>query len=503
MTLYRYSYLPGFFRTLLAAFCAGAFLCGTGAEVKPAFACTDGKETITENPARGMAGGGWTIFKPEGLPKWHGHSGFHSSLWELSLFSGGREQNGKRPDPKRVGTADIPLTAQMKADAGRFLAETRAKGGTLIIRLGYTWSDQAGCEPSDFECLLGHVRDLAAIIGEYPDVVVGVEAGVAGPWGEMHSSDYCKAPYMNRILKTYLDTLPEAIPVLVRAPGYFCKLAETNTVGLLKQLPFKDRYLRRMGMYNDGYLGTWWDYGTWTGDFTRERGCELLQACVAPYGGEMAYIDRKWLEKNRKLFDPEKWNLVREWYVTHLSYLRNITEGGHTLAEFLKKELVFRTETYRFDGMPDLSEYEGESMSKFVIDHLGYRYVIRDGRLPDRLRRGGDATVELAVENTGFGSLTLGTQTELLLVKEAAPVCALPVSCDWRRWSAGKRRTERFAARVPDTVAAGEYVLALRVRVPCRDEDGSAVPRRAIRFANPGIWDASLKANRFGKVTVE
>ena len=472
--------------------------------MKPAFAYVDGKETITGNPARGMAGGGWTIFKPEGLPKWHGHSGFHSSLWELSLFSGGREQNGKRPDPKRVGTADIPLTEAMKADVRRFLNESRLEGGTLIVRLGYTWSDQAGCEPSDFECLLGHVKDLAAIIGDYPDVVVGVEAGVAGPWGEMHSSDYCKAPYMNRILKTYLDTMPEAIPVLVRAPSYFCKLAETNTVGLLDRLPFKDRYLRRMGMYNDGYLGTWWDYGTWAGDFTRERGCQLLHACNAPYGGEMAYIDRKWLEKNMKLFDREKWNLVKEWYTTHLSYLRNITEGGHTLADFLKKELVFRSEDYRFEGMPELSEYDGESMSKFVIDHMGYRYVIRDARIPETVRPGREMSVRLTVENTGFGDLALGTATELLLIGKQTPLCVLPVPAfDWRR-AAGSKRPFTLTAKVCAGLDAGKYGLAVRVRVPCKDENGDAViPRRAIRLANPGIWDEALKANRIGTVTVE
>lgn len=57
--------------------------------VKPEISFEDGLETITENPARGLAGGGWVTFKPEGLPKWHGQGGFHSSLWELSRFSGG------------------------------------------------------------------------------------------------------------------------------------------------------------------------------------------------------------------------------------------------------------------------------------------------------------------------------------------------------------------------------------------------------------------------------
>ena len=124
-------------------------------------------------------------------------------------------------------------------------------------------------------------------------------------------------------------------------------------------------------MYNDGYLGTWWDYGTWAGDFKRERGVEMLKTFENhPYGGEMAYIGRDWLEKNMGLFQLEKWNIVKEWYDTHLNYLRNIGERGHTLADFLTNDLVFDSKRYAFDGMPNLAEYDGQTMNKFVRDHL-------------------------------------------------------------------------------------------------------------------------------------
>ena len=202
-----------------------ACLFGTATGTPSGISYADGAESLDANPARGCAGGGWVVFKPEGLPKWKGQSGFHSSLWELSRFSGGRAQNGKRPPAERVGTKDIPLTEAMKADVRRFLAETRAKGGSLIVRLGYTWSEQPGCEPGDFDLLLGHVRDLSKIMADFDDVIVGVEAGVAGPWGEMHAYDYCKAEYMNRILRTYCDELPPRVSVLVRAPNYVCKMA--------------------------------------------------------------------------------------------------------------------------------------------------------------------------------------------------------------------------------------------------------------------------------------
>lgn len=439
-----------------------------------AIAFTDSTESIETNPARGCAGGGWVTFKPEGLPNWHGQKGYHSSLWELSRFSGGREQGGKRPPPERVGGKDLELTDAMKGDVRRFLEETRAKGGTLIVRLGYTWSEQQGCEPSDFDLVLRHIAELSDIMAGFPDVVVSVEAGIAGPWGEMHSSDYCKAEYMNRILKTYLAHLPESVGVLVRSPDYYRKLLDVPSADeVMAKLPFADPDFKRIGMYNDGYLGTWWDYGTWAGKFTRERGLELLNGCEnLPYGGEMAYIDRAWLEKNRALFDLGKWNIVKEWYVTHLNYLRNIGEGGHTLADFLKKDLTFDSKTYAFDRMPDLHEYDGMDMNKFVRDHMGYRFVVRGIQ---------GATVE--IENTGFGILITETKTSMFLIQDGEAVEETPVAFDWRQVKSGKKTYCRFAAKFKSR-PEGDFQVGLKILAPS-----------PVRFANPGVWNEKLGVN--------
>lgn len=490
--------------------------------VRPDISFADGAETF-DNPARGPAGGGWVTFKPEGLPNWKGNGGFHSSLWELSRFSGGREQNGKRPPEARVGGKDIPLTEAMLADVRRFLGETRQKGGALIVRLGYTWSEHPGCEPADFDILLGHVAGLSKIIADFDDVVVAVEAGVAGPWGEMHSSDYCAAEYMNRILKTYLDNLGSRIPVLVRAPNYFTKLAGTDAEGLLKRIPFKDDYLKRLGMYNDGYLGTWADYGTWVGDFTRERGVRLLAANPnAPYGGEMAYITREWLDKNMRVFEPENWNVVKEWYETHLTYLRNLGERGHTLADFLTNDLTFRTNVYAWTGMPNLAEYDGTNMNKFVRDHMGYRFVVRDARLPkDVSATAKKPLLALDLENTGFGQPLLPLKAEVLWVREtAAQPQPKETAFGMLLPQTLAERTQRFATTADLVLpggsrryvgfpldgrpsAPGDYAVYLRVFAPCRDETAEEPPRRPVRFANAGMWNAALRANRIGTITVK
>ena len=476
---------------------------------KPDIQYVDGTNTFN-GPARGYAAGGWTTFKPEGLPKWKGAKAYNSSLWELSRFSGGRVQGKNSVPTNRVGGADIPLTDAMKADVRRYLEETRQNGGSLIVRLGYTWSDRQGCEPNDFDIVLGHVRDLSKIMADYDDVIVGVEAGIAGPWAEMHSSDYCKKEYMNRILKTYCDNLGGRISILVRTAYYLDAFAETNTVGTLAMLPFQDKDLKRFGRDNDGYLGTWWDYGTWSGKWKRELGCQLLDSICRdnPYGGELAYVSMDWLEKNREksgdLLDIEKWNIVKDWYQEHLNYLRNIGDRKHSLCAFIAKK-TFSSDVYRFEGMPDLHEYDGIDLHKFMYDHMGYRFVVRDARLPKKMSPGKAAMIGLKVENTGFGRLLLPSRAEVVFVSGGetftAPVDGLKDGISSLLGAQTLSLPLRFT--MPKEMKAGEYDLYLRFSAPLKDEAPGAVPRRPIRFANARMWNDELKANAFGKVSVK
>ena len=109
-----------------AVVCAALFGCQPGADAaqnpkdyfKPDISYVDGTNTFT-GPARGCAAGGWTVFKPEGLPKWKGVKAYNSSLWELSRFSGGRVQGKSDVPTNFVGGADIPLTDAMKTDVRR------------------------------------------------------------------------------------------------------------------------------------------------------------------------------------------------------------------------------------------------------------------------------------------------------------------------------------------------------------------------------------------------
>jgi Domain of unknown function (DUF4832) len=64
---------------------------------------------------------------------------------------------------------------------------------------------------------------------------------------------------------------------------------------------------------------------------------------------------------------------------------------------------------------------------------------------------------------------------------------------DVRRWEAGETTTVKALVRMPASVAAGTYKLALWLpdEVPALQADA----RYAIRLANDGLWDATTGDN--------
>ena len=370
----------------------------------------DGCSPLDGNPARGPAPGGWHVLEMSGNKAGDPH-GFCSWLWNLKRFSAGNEYKGE-PAPDSVGGADLPLTRDALASVSNTLANARANGAFLIVRFGYTSESDNGSEPGDFSMLIRHVSQLGPVLAAFPDVVLAVECGMVGPWGEMHSSNYREPSHIRALTDAWLSTLSPQTPLLVRYPKWILDYADVDTLGFLREVAdgtyYKKRPAqRRIGMFNDGYLGNEHDYGTWRNGerwMNREQGVAYLEARRnVPYGGELAHITKEAAEAIQ-LFDTSCYNIVREFYRTHLSYLRNIDNPGHVLAAHIEEMRL--THAYDFAGMPDLSEWYGRNLREFIRTHMGYRFVIRGVAF-------GKDGVEISVENTGFGHLLLKSRAEL------------------------------------------------------------------------------------------
>ena len=341
--------MRGMSRSLLASLFLAAASAGA-AMVDAGLSYADAADAyLAGNVPRGAIGGGWHACAP-GATAVLSPTGYSTPLWKLAAFSAGNEygNQGKKDGVSRVGGADIPID-NATLDAWRAsLANVRANGALVTPRFAYDSEGISGCEPADFDVMLAHVRQIAGVLNEYADVVVSIECGMIGPWGEMHSSKYDDALYDTRILRTWLDELDPRIKVQVRSPAHLFQLFRTEVLGSTASLDGETLLSRlselpgweRIGLYNDGYLGTCADYGTFTdgitsfatgngvNNFTRAQGMRWLGGRRdIPYGGEIATLTTDEQENTWPPFVHDDYNQVKDWYQCHLSYLRGTPES--------------------------------------------------------------------------------------------------------------------------------------------------------------------------------
>ena len=507
-----------FLPLLLAPLAAAAALVDSGLSYLDA-----ADDDLSRNVPRGSIAGGWHRAAP-GATAVLSPSGYSTPMWRISDFSGGNEFGNRGTVSNRttgvvtsvVGGADIPID-DATLDAWRAtLANVRANGALVTPRFAYDSGGVSGCEPADFDVLLAHVRQIAGVLNEYADVVVSVECGMIGPWGEMHSSKYDNPVYDTRLVRLWLDELDPRIKLQVRSPKYLFRLFREEVLGptpgavdgetvLARLSELKD--WERLGLFNDGYLGTVYDYGTFTdargvNNFSRAQANRWLARLHGiPYGGELATLSADQAETWPTFVQPG-FNQVAEWYDVHLSYLRGPGPWMKIAAKM--NGIAFSETDFAFDGMPSLSEWNGRTLLEFMRAHMGHRFVLRSSRLTDEVAPGGTLQLAFSVENTGFGDLFLPTKTEVLLQAADDRFWACPVALDLG--AAVPSRTNAalsLSLRLPSDLENGDWRVYLRTHVVVAGDSPSAAGTRTVRFANDAVqWNAALGANLLGTVRV-
>lgn len=376
-----------------------------------------------------------------------------------------------------AGGEDAPLTPDALSALDATLRAARTAGKGVIIRCCYdpAFSGKKNIEPPQ-KLLQQHLRQLGAVYSRYPDVIVCLELGMFGPWGEMHSSACCTQENVNAALETLLDATPPSLTVNLRTPQYVAGWLGLRAPGALDgaspaytaAMKSMGRNGLRVGLYNDGYLGSSSDLGTFAA-VPRAAGVAWLQEAATRtfYGGE-AVADASGASQGN--FNTLAY-LAKEAPLTHTSYLN-----------FEWNQRVHRAweaDTYYEQG----AEYDGQNGLKYVTDHLGYRLVLRRAVVKTKALRNGRLKLELCLENVGFAPVIKTKEAEIVLTHaDGRTTCVLPwKSLDIRTLGSGEKKVFCLNASLPEPLKRGPWVAHLRLR--CPGYEGAAHPP-CIRLAD-------------------
>lgn len=205
-----------------------------------------------------------------------------------------------------------PLTDDALAALNSTFANAREKGNKVIVRTSYDIDGRGKQDPPQ-KIILGHIKQLAEVYGKNSDVITYVELGMYGSWGEQHTSNNGSNAEIAEALQTMIVNTPSSIKVGVRRPdivaywlgvqsetrddaGNITKVGyenfDINSDVFKAAVKAKGDTIYRVGMYNDGYLGSTTDLGTvamGNPKLTREMMVSWLEqySLNTPYGGEM------------------------------------------------------------------------------------------------------------------------------------------------------------------------------------------------------------------------
>lgn len=328
-------------------------------------------------------------------------SEFSSNAWLGIDTTGGKNDTtwGKSQDL----TEDALNVLQESLDS------IRANRGFAIVRICYDpWYNGRSNVTPDHEWVLKHVKQLAPVLSKNTDVIVALEMGMHGAYGEMHSDTNITYDHVAEAVNLMLRSTPPELKILTRTGNYSAKVLGFDNWGVdfhidgdkfAEIAKAKGDTMYRVGMFNDGYLGTQYDYGTWGADcktsICREEGVAWLEkyGINTPYGGEALTTANGYQVINTPEF------LAYEGFRTHTSYL-NIQWNNNLIDSW--KKAHFEGSDFEYDG----SKVDSLTGFKYVNDHLGYRFVLRESWVSDTVGADGILRAKLRIQNVGFGNLT-------------------------------------------------------------------------------------------------
>lgn len=344
--------------------------------------------------------------------------------------------------------ADQDLSDPALAQLDTILSSWQKHGNSMILRFLYDWDGKAkDSEPQSLDQILRHMDQTAAIVNRYTDSVFLIQGIFVGNCGEMNGSDHLSDEDCSILMQHLADVIDPSIFLSVRTPVQRRKILNSAELPSA-ETAFDGSLSSRLGLFNDGMLGTANDTGTY-GDtpasadayrsaWMREDELDFQDRLCnfVPNGGEVT-LDNPLNDLAHAIQDLSR---------MHVSYLNS----EHDPAVLDKwKAAAYKDKASVFNG---LSGYD------YIERHLGYRYVIQDTALDS-------SDFQIRLENVGFSVCYRKLDLQLTLVSSDGEVFSFPISSDSRFWIPGT--TAELSISLPlARLAKGSYTVYFQMTDP-------------------------------------
>lgn len=395
--------------------------------------------------------------------------------------------NRTAPDKITLYLHSYYLTEYMESDLpqeffDRFdynMNALREGGAKVVLRFSYKHDNSNSGQPWDAtpEWTHKHIDQLAPYLQKNADVILCVQCGLIGVWGEWYyTTNYKMNPTKDadfeprwQVLEHLLQAVPESRQVALRTPAFkmrYLKMRGLGETPLTQEEAYKTTNKARICAHNDCFVSSSSDVGTYKGSSDRNFWAEDSKYTFM--GGETC----------EKCSESEGEYAISQMEKFHWSYLNRAY-----------RESV--TNMWRKDGTMDK-----------ILTRLGYRFYLEKAILTEHPKAGQEYQAYFKLRNRGFAAPVNKRDVELIFVSasDASKKFVYPqTSVDPRFWLPGEH-TFTLSCTL-DAQMKGEYKLYLNLPDPYESLHND--PRYSIRLADENMWEEATGYNYLTTITVE
>lgn len=344
---------------------------------------------------------------------------------------------------KNFSEKNLSNKAIQQLDTLLYLFSKRDK--QLVLRFLYDWDGKgADSEPDNIEMIAKHMKQASKTVNKYKKNVFIIQGLGTGNCGEMTGTNYSDEGEITYLCDNMAAVFDPSIFLAVRTPAHLRAIMKTH-VPMAFATPYSGVLAARLGLYNDGMLGSVYDLGTYD-DTSLEQSSSLLDKGTrseelkfqntlcqfVPNGGEVT-VDNPYNDID---------NAVKDLNTMHVTYINR----DHDLAVMKKWEN---------------STYNDMNALDYIEAHLGYRYVVGDFNIKFNSFLDNSANMQFTISNTGFAPAYRQFKTTLLLEhEENRTVSAVDIVLDNRGILNGNSTTLSVNIPVRD-YEKGHYTIYL------------------------------------------
>ncbi len=360
----------------------------------------------------------------------------------------------------------IPISATYLTNMQTDFDRIRISGLKVIARFTYTSNTAAVYQPTKSE-IIAHIDQLTSVINSNKDVIVSIQTGFIGKYGEWYytgSLEFGDGDY-NLYTPTQWDNRKEIIDYLFSQLDSSIPLQVRSVYTKQTLYPLGNS---RLGFYNDAFLNDYGDQGTFN---------------VGSSSGTPSSIENT-------IFQNSANNAPNTGETNGLnSAVPSRTEGPNAVYELDYYNWSLINKDY---DPTVIAGWTASGHFNTIIKNIGYRFQLNSSTFT---KTGTNMNVIINLTNIGYAN-SFKSRNAYLIFKNNSTLTTYQyqITTDVNTWYSTVELNQTFSI---SSLTSGTY--SSYIWLPDNDSTLSTRSEYSIRFSNTGTWDSLTGYNNLNQ----